>query len=169
MATTDTHQLVTRSGVTLHVRRAQAEDAPALAEFFHQVTPEDLRFRFLTSVREVGADRLAMMTAPDPHTDSLLALNAAGELLATALLVGDAEGRRGEVAVTLRSDHKALGIGWSLLEHLVTLARERGYQVVESLEDRQNRSAISLEREMGFSAIPVEDDPTLLIIRRELA
>lgn len=165
---TDTHQLVTRGGVTLQVRRAQAEDAPMLADFFHHVTPEDLRFRFLTSVREVGADRLAMMTAPDPDTDSLLALNEEGELLATALLVGDAEGRRGEVAVTIRPDYKARGIGWSLLEHLVSLARERGYQVVESLEDRQNRSAISLEREMGFVAVPVEDDPTLLIIRREL-
>lgn len=34
MTTTDTHRLVTRSGVTLQVRRATEQDAPALAAFF---------------------------------------------------------------------------------------------------------------------------------------
>ncbi len=168
MDTNDTEQLVTRTGVVLHVRRARAEDAAALAAFFRQVTSEDLRFRFLTSVREVGADRLAMMTAPDARTDSFLALNEQGELLATALLAGDPERPRGEVAVTIRSDHKARGIGWTLLDHLVTVARRRGYRVIESLEDRDNQTAIALEREMGFAAIPVEGEPTLLLIRREL-
>lgn len=119
-------------------------------------------------MRQVSQDQLSAITAPDPHTDSFLATDDGGALLATALLAGDPQQRCGEVAVTIRSDHKARGIGWTLLEHLVTVARQRGYQVIESLEDRQNHTAIALEREMGFSAVPIEGDPTLLIIRREL-
>ena len=168
MTNDETDLLVTRGGVRLHVRRAHAGDEAALADFFRHVTPEDLRFRFLTSVKDVGHDRLAAMTAPDPDTDSFLAEDDQGAIVATALLAGDPEHKRGEVAVTIRSDLKGRGIGWTLLDHLVTVARARGYRAVESLEDRQNQSAISLEREMGFSAVPIEGEPTLLIIRREL-
>ncbi|WP_367113544.1 hypothetical protein [uncultured Sphingomonas sp.] len=55
MIAADTEMLVTRHGTVLHVRPAREEDEPALAAFFAKVSPEDLRFRFLTSVR-VGVD-----------------------------------------------------------------------------------------------------------------
>ena len=44
--------LITRTGFRFHVRPAMASDEAALGEFFTHVTPEDLRFRFLTGLRQ---------------------------------------------------------------------------------------------------------------------
>ncbi|MET4898369.1 GNAT family N-acetyltransferase [Sphingomonadaceae bacterium jetA1] len=169
MTIIDTDLLVTRTGVRLNVRPARPEDEPALAEFFGHVTPDDLRFRFLTGVREVGHERLlAMATANDARSESLIALDDGGAVLASAMLVGDAAGETAEAAIAVRGDHKGRGIGWTLLDHLVGHARRHGYAAIESIEDRANRDAIALEREMGFEAIPIDGEPALVRIRREL-
>jgi hypothetical protein len=76
MTIIDTQLLVTREGVRLHVRQARSEDEQVLATFFSRVTPEDLRFRFLTSVRQVSHDRLVAMAQPnDDRTKSLVAFD----------------------------------------------------------------------------------------------
>jgi GNAT superfamily N-acetyltransferase len=163
MTIIDTQLLVTREGVRLHVRQARSEDEQILATFFLHVTPDDLRFRFLTSVRQVSHDRLVAMAQPnDDRTKSLVAFNDNDELIATAMLAGDAALERAEAAIAVRSDWKGQGIGWTLLEHLLTHARQLGYASIESLEDRTNRRAIALEQEMGFKTFSVEGEPTLV-------
>jgi GNAT superfamily N-acetyltransferase len=109
------------------------------------------------------------MIDPDDRTDSVIAEDEDGEIVATAMLAGDQAGDRGEVAVTIRSDHKGHGIGWTLLDYLVETARARGYASVESVEDLHNRAAIALEQEMGFVTEPVDDEPTLILVRKSLS
>lgn len=169
MTSDEIAHLQTRSGFRLSVRTASAEDETRLADFFQQVGPEDLRFRFLSTVRNVSHDRLVAMVDPDGRTDSVIAENEDGEIVATAILAGDQAGDRGEVAVSIRSDHKGRGIGWTLLDYLVNTARARGYASIESIEDRQNRAAIALEQEMGFVTAPVDGEPTLVLVRKSLS
>ncbi|WP_210357286.1 GNAT family N-acetyltransferase [Sphingomonas beigongshangi] len=161
--------LQTRSGFRLSVRTASTEDETKLAKFFKQVGPEDLRFCFLSTVRNVSHDRLVAMVDPDSRTDSVIAENEEGEIVAAAMLAGDQAGDRGEVAVSIRGDHKGRGIGWTLLDYLVAAARAWGYASIESIEDRQNRAAIALEQEMGFVAQPVDGEPTLILVRKSLS
>ena len=169
MSSGEIAHLQTRSGFRFAVRTASVEDETKLANFFDQVGPEDLRFRFLSTVRNVSHDRLVAMVDPDDRTDSVLAENEDGEIVAAAMLAGDQAGDRGEVAVSIRGDHKGRGIGWTLLDYLVATARARGYASIESIEDRQNRAAIALEQEMGFATEPVNGEPTLVLVRKRLS
>ncbi|QYF87019.1 GNAT family N-acetyltransferase [Brevundimonas sp. PAMC22021] len=165
----DSEQIITRAGVRLHVRRTRDEDEPALAAFFASVTPEDLRFRFLATLREVGHDRLvAMIRANDARNESLIAFVDDGSVAATAILASDGAGKRAEAAVVLRGDLKGQGVGWSLLDHLVSRARARGYAVIEFIEGHANRSALEIEREMGFEEEVVDGDPSLVQVSRFL-
>ena len=169
MTAPDLEQLVTRTGVRLDVRPARDEDEPALAAFFARVTPEDLRFRFLSTMRTPGHDQLlALIRAPGEQGESLVAWGEDGAVAATAVLAGDAAGERAEAAILLRADLKGQGIGWTLLDHLVAHARARGYAIVESLEDRANHGAIQVENDMGFQIAPIEDDPTLVRVSKRL-
>ena len=170
MTTNDTAALLTRQGVRLHVRPARDEDEMALADFFAHVSPEDLRFRFLTSVRAVSHERLSgMIHANDEASESLVALADDGSILAAAMLAGDAVSDTAEAAIAIRHDMKAKGIGWTLLDHLVEHAKARGFRRIEALEDRDNRSAITIEKEMGFEPHPVEGDPMLVRLTRDIA
>lgn len=164
-------ELTTRSGLRFHVRPASPDDEAALADFFPHVSREDMRFRFLSAVREVGHQRLVEMTAVDhDRTEDFLAFDEDGRtIIATAMLALDAKRERAEVAIAIREDWKGRGIGWTLLAQVTRYAEARGVQVLESVESRANSAAINLEREMGFSVESCPGDSTLVIVRRQLA
>jgi len=165
-----TTELTTGTGLRLKVRPVTSADEPALAEFFRQVTAEDLRFRFLTAIDEVSHARLVEMISVDQDQVESFLVTGPDEsgVLAAAMLAANPAGERAEVAISIRADYKGRGIGWSLLGHLGDHARRKGIRILESIESRDNHSAIALEREMGFTAHPVEGDTTLVLLRREL-
>lgn len=133
------------------------------------MTPDDLRFRFLGGVKEVSHERLVAMTrSDDPQTHNFLAFSTDGILIAVAMLASDAADRNGEVAICIRSDRKHLGVGWELLGYIAHYAEELGLDAIESIESRENRAAIDVERNMGFTVATDPDDATLVLVRREL-
>jgi acetyltransferase len=75
---------------------------------------------------------------------------------------------RAEVAIAVRSDFKHKGVGWTLLDHVAAYAAARGIGAIESIECRDNREAISLEKEMGFTATSCPGDATLVLLRKSL-
>lgn len=163
--------LTTRTGFRFQVRPACPGDAVTVAEFFEHVTPEDMRFRFLSAMRTPGASQIDALTQVDhQRTEDFLAFSEDGRtMLATAMLACDADMQRGEVAIVLRGDHKGRGIGWELLSHVARWAETRGVTTLESIESRDNHAAIELERDMGFTARGCPDDPTLMVLSRTLA
>lgn len=162
--------LKTRSGFECPVRPVTTADDPALTAFFAHVTPDDLRFRFLSSIREVGAARIAEMTHIDhKQTQDFVVTEPGGDaIIANAMLAADAQMETAEVAISIREDMKGRGIGWSLLEHVARYARAQGIRKLLSIESRDNHAAIELEREMGFTARPFDGDPALVILESQL-
>ena len=162
--------LVTHSAFRFHVRPAQPDDVAALGAFFARVTPEDLRFRFLTSMKAVDQERLTWMTSVDHRqTESFVALDpASGDIIATAMLACDPALEVGDVAISVSADHKNLGISWELLNHVASYAAAKGVKRLQSLENRSNGSAIKLERELGFTIEPYLGDSTLVLLQKNL-
>lgn len=164
-------QLTTRSGVRLNVRPAAPEDEALLTEFFGRVDPEDLRFRFLSAVKQPGHDLIAPLVRIDhTTTENFLAFGEDGRtLLATAMIAADPALERAEVAIAIGAKSKRQGIGWTLLDYVARYAAARGIKVLESIEARDNREAIGLEQEMGFTATAYPGDATLVLLRKQLA
>jgi acetyltransferase len=141
-----------------------------LGEFFTHVTPDDLRFRFLTGLRIVDHEHLAAMTQIDyRRTMSFLAFGEDRKtIIAEATPASDPDGERAEVALSIRPDLKQRGISWTLLEHVVRHARAHGIKTVESVQSAANDAALGLEREMGFTSTICPSAATLRIVRMEL-
>ncbi|SEM91220.1 acetyltransferase [Sphingomonas gellani] len=162
-----TADLTTRSGLSIHVHPVRPDDVGRLADLFHHVTPEDLRFRFLSGVREVGRDRLVAMTQID-YRRTINFLAFADEVpVATAMLACDPDRSRGELAVSVRGDFKGRGISWSMVQHVLRYAKAEGIETIEAVESRDNHAALALEREMGFET--VEDAMGERVVRRSVA
>ncbi|TIV85271.1 MAG: hypothetical protein E5V78_18115 [Mesorhizobium sp.] len=75
---------------------------------------------------------------------------------------------RPEVAICIREDRKHLGVSWEFLGYVARYADDHGIETIESIESRENRAAIELEREMGFIVTTDPDDPTLVLVQRKL-
>lgn len=163
-------ELVTHTGFRFQIRPIRQDDAAALQDFFTHVTPEDLPFRFLGSVKDVAHERLrAMIDVDHRQVESYVAFEReGGPVIAAAMLAGDAELKAGEVAISIRSDRKNIGVGWEMLRHITQCAREKGLHSLQSVEDRSNQSAIRLEKEMGFSSRPYPGDATLVLLEKSL-
>lgn len=163
---TETTTLDTRSGLVLDVRPATPDDEAALRSLFDGVSDEDRRFRFLSASERLTDAQVAAMTEVDPGQHESFLAYVGDELVASAVLACDTAMTTAEVAISIRSDRKAQGIGWSLLEYLSDRAEKRGVKSVMSIESRENHEAISLEREMGFMARPIEGDPSSVLLER---
>lgn len=164
-----TTDLVARGGYRFHVRPAAPADENGLAELFSQLSPEDLRFRFLSTVR-IGRHQLEALTMVDhSQTENYLAIDiGTGLIITTALLAANEDLTHAEVAIAIRPAFKGQGISWALLEHVARAATTKGIRTLESVESRDNHRAIGLEREMGWTASPCPDDPTLVVLRTTL-
>ncbi len=162
--------LVTRTGFAFHVRPAQPADDGTVADFFTHVTREDLRFRFLTGLNEVGPAQIAALTHVDHRwSENFIAFTHDGSMMiATAMLACDPTFERGEVAIVIRKDFKQHGIGWALLAHIARFADAKGVRVLEAIESRDNHAAIEVERDMGFTVEADPGDSSLLRVSRDL-
>lgn len=162
--------LQTRTGFLFHVRPVGPDDEAALGEFFSHVTPDDLRFRFLSSVNVVSHGQLsAMIDVDHRQKENFLALDRDGTtIIATAMLACDPALTVGEVAISIRPDFKGRGVSWELLEHVAHFAEALGVATLQSIESNANHAAIELEREMGFTARAYPGDHTLMLVERKL-
>ncbi len=96
-----TTTLVTRTGQKLRVRPVRPQDRERLRAMFEHLSPEDLRFRFLTAVPHISDLQL------DRLTENFLAFDDADEqLVASAMLAADASMETAEVAISIDEDWK---------------------------------------------------------------
>jgi acetyltransferase len=142
----------TQGGVALAITQACPEDKDILRDFFRHVSPEDLRFRFLETVKTVDEAVLQRMIAGGGDVTFLAYAMPGRALAAVATLTHGSGHGQADVAMATRSDWKKKGVSWTLLEHVLAFAKARGFATVSSLESADNRQAIALEREMGFIA-----------------
>lgn len=163
-------QRTTWTGVHLDIRPARPEDEATLTELFRNVSPEDLRFRFLSSLSRVPPEEIRRMTNVDHDTAaSYIAFLADDQTpVATGMLASDPTGKRAEVAISLHADYRQRGIGWEMLSFLAEQAEERGIEVIESIESRDNRAALEVERDMDFKLESLPGDPTLVLVSKRL-
>ena len=170
MADTTHWQRTTWSGVQLLIRTARPDDEPILEELFRNLSPEDLRFRFLTSLSRVPAEQIQRMTHVDHQSaESWIAFLMEDQTpVATAMLASDPTGTRAEIAISVRSDHRQRGIGWEMLSFVAEQAEERGIEVIESVESRDNRAALEVQRNMDFVFEEIPGDPTVVLVSKRL-
>lgn len=163
--------LMTRTGLRLHVRPARPADAPTVADFFTHVTRADLRYHFLTSMDPLGPDRIAALVEVDHRqTESFLAFTADGSMMiASGVLACNPARQHGKVAISVRNDFKHRGVSWELLSYIARHAEAQGLQTLESIESRENRAAIELERDMGLTIEPYPGDATLVLVSCDLS
>lgn len=156
--------LHTPQGLVVFVRPVKAEDEHLYDTFFARLDPHDVRLRLFRPVKQLSHRFIARLTQIDyARAMAFVALDeSCGELLGVARLNADADYRRAEYAIIVRSDLKGQGLGWALMEHLIAYARVEGLEELYGDVLNENRTMLTMCAEMGFAQDITGDDPSLV-------
>lgn len=163
-------------GQPVTIRPIRPEDAEAHAEFFRHLTPEDVRYRFFTTLRELTAEQIARMTQVDYEREiAFIATRDTGaghgETLGVARLVREGSvgaGGSGEFAVLIRSDLKGRGLASALMRSIIAWARAQGMDGMDGQILSENAPMLGFIRRLGFTIRRVPEEPELLEARLDL-
>jgi acetyltransferase len=155
-----------RDGTAILVRPVRPEDEPLYPPFFAAVTPEDLRLRFFAPVRHFSHAFIARFTQIDyARAMALVAIDeATGAMLGVVRLHADAQYESGEYAVLVRSDLKAHGLGWLLMQLIIEYARSEGIHSIHGQVLKENTKMLEMCRELGFQIVADPAEPSASVV-----
>ncbi len=154
-------------GEPLTIRPIRPEDAAAHAALFRRISPEDVRLRFFTMLRELSPERIARLTQVDYDREmAFVAVRANGDTVGVSRLVRDRD--EGEFAIIVQSDMKGRGLARHLMERLITWGRAQGMTEIVGQVLAENGPMLAFMRRLGFKAARVPDEPDLVEVRLAL-
>ena len=160
-----------RDGSTIRLRPIRPEDAPALKQLFDDLTPEDRRMRMFSSMRELSDELAARLSQIDYDREMVLvALDPEHpeRFWGGARIAADADQRRAEYSVTIRSDKQGLGLGRICFERALDYARSRGIEEVWGSVLAENEGMLGLADRLGFTRRRDPDAPEIVITEKRL-
>jgi acetyltransferase len=161
---------VAGSGPVL-LRPIRPEDEPLYQAFFERVSTDDMRMRFFTAGPDLSHKFLARLTQIDYAREmAFVAIGTqTGELMGVARLIADPDYTRAEYGVLVRSDLKAQGLGWRLMQQLIDYASSEGLRELSGQVLAGNQTMLQMCRELGFTIEADGSDSALRTVRLRLA
>ena len=85
-----------------------------------------------------------------------------------ARIAADADNRRAEYSVTIRSDKQGLGLGRICFERVLDYARSRGIEEIWGTVLAENEGMLGLAERLGFTRRRDPDAPEMFITEKRL-
>jgi acetyltransferase len=152
---------VVKDGLAVFIRPIKPEDAPALLDLFHTLSPTSVYYRFFSPMKSLSASMLARFTQIDYDREiALVALQEErpeGKMMGVARVIGDPDGKKAEFAVMVGDPWQGKGVGAKLLEKCLQIAKRRGIETVWGIVLRENTQMLALGRKLGFEASRTEE------------
>ena len=167
----------TLGGRQVLLRPIRPEDEPQHHEFISRLEPEDIRFRFFSSVRDLPHSQMARFTQIDFEREMAFIATAPNpedgrddepETLGVVRVVTDPDNETAEFAIVVRSDMKGQGFGAALLDKMIAYCRARGTGQLVGQVMAQNHAMLGLAESRGFRQRHA-DGPETVEVRLALA
>ena len=141
--------MLLRDGRAAHLRPITPEDADRLADFQRSLSPESIYFRYFASRGELTAAELIHLTTVDHDKRVALVLTVGQQIIGVGRYESTAP-TTAEIAITVRDNHQARGVGSILLEHLAAAGRERGLRTFTGSVLPENERMLDVFTDAGF-------------------
>ncbi len=143
------------NGKTLLLRPILPEDAPQLDTLVAHMSPQSMRMRFFSSIKELPSYIRARLTQIDYEREMALAVVSAGapgkaEIFAVVRITADPDNDTAEFAIALRDELAGQGIGTRLMERMIAYATDRGIRQMIGVVLMENVAMIDICRRLGF-------------------
>jgi GNAT superfamily N-acetyltransferase len=146
-------RLILRDGSTATIRVSTTQDGPALARFFHRLSPESRQRRFFSFSEPSTAFVQSLCDSSNPRLQLTLVVTRKMDDEDVIVAAGSYIGRdrtAAEVAMAVEDRFQGKGIGAHLLERLALLAVRAGFTRFWAVTQSDNRGMIDVFRHSGF-------------------
>jgi GNAT superfamily N-acetyltransferase len=146
-------RLILKDGSTATVRVATVDDATAVAEFFHRLSPESRQQRFFSSSEPSSEFIRFLCDSSDTRsklTLVIIRIHSGHEVIVAAGSYMARDEKSAEVAMAVEDRFQGKGIGAHLLERLALLAARAGFTRFWAITHLDNRGMIDVFRHAGF-------------------
>lgn len=155
------------------IRPMLALDAERLAESFKQLTPDEVRMRFMHPIKELTPQYAARLSRIDPEREFALIVVEAKPpeqalIGAVARVAVDHDDDQAEFAIIVGGDLKRQRLGRYLLTRAIEWTRKKGIGVIYGFVLGENLPMLELARSLGFRLLPAQDDSGVIEVRRSL-
>lgn len=158
-------------GRRLLLRPIQPSDAGTLRRSFENLSPHDVRMRFMHPLKELSPEYAQKLVEINPDQAFALVLVEAkppeqaliGAVARTAM---DQDGLEAEFAIVLGEEIRGLGLGRYLMEKLILWCRQRGLDAIYGFILEENAAMLGLAHALGFEL--GEADEGVVLARLEL-
>ena len=135
------------------------------------LSPPDMRLRFFTARKGLSKGFVARLTQIDYAREmAFVALDAAnGQLLGVARMIADPDYERAEYAILVRSELQGQGLGWQLMQHLISYCKAEGLVEIHGSVLAGNTTMLAMCRELGFRVVDARDEPGVIHVSLSLA
>ncbi len=160
-------------GSEVLLRPIRPEDATLEREFVDNLSAQSKYFRFMNHMDKISPLMLARFTQIDYDREMAL-VAVLGEhspqaaIIGVARYIGNPDKQSCEFALTVADAWQKQGLGHQLMLRLMSIARDRGLEVMEGDVLAQNSKMLRLCAALGFHTLRNEDDLEVVIVRREL-
>ncbi len=160
-------------GTNVVIRPIRPEDASIEQVFVKHMSAESKYFRFMHSVEQLTPLMLARLTQIDYDREmALIAVIAEGT--ENACIIGvvrysiNPDRHSCEFALAVGDDYQRKGIGRYLMKRLMTVARDRGIEVMEGEVLTNNFKMVNLMERLDFRVVHNREEPEIVQVRRHL-
>mgnify|MGYP000603281593 CR=1 FL=1 len=156
-----------------HAREIRPEDAEMEQDFIRDLSDEARYFRFMQVMQELTPEMLVRFTQIDYDREMALVAvvnehTPRARILGVARYVSNPDRQSCEFALTVADEWQKKGIGRQLMQRLMTVARDRGIEIMEGEVLSNNSKMLRLCERLGFRAVHSAADPDVVAVRRHL-
>ncbi len=148
---------------TVTLRPIRPEDEPGLVDVVRRSDPQDVRMRFLGSVKDFPHLMAARLSQIDYDREmAFVAVEPSGDICGVVRIIADPDNEEAEYAIMVRSDMKGKGLGYRLMTEILDHARARGLKKVFGDVMRENGPMLHMAEDLGFKVAPSAEDPSIM-------
>jgi GNAT superfamily N-acetyltransferase len=139
-------------GENVTIRSMTAQDGQLYREFIANVSAEDLRLRFFATGPELISDEAKRLSHLDPRRSAaFIAVDIdSGSIFGLARLEDDLDESSSQFAILVRTAVKGHGVGWQLMQQLISYANIKGLRRLYGDVLAHNRTMLQMCGELGF-------------------
>jgi acetyltransferase len=151
------HEIAISQGERLLVRPVRREDEAAIVEMMAMASPEDVRFRCFGAIKDFPHMMAARLVKIDPARETTLVAESIaerGRIMGIVHMIDErTEPSVAEYDIMVRPDHKGHGLGYRLMQEILSEAGRKGLKAVEGYILCDNDAMLRMAEELGFKKV----------------